>query len=216
VEGGQYGALFDHAEDDLAIADFQVFEFAKVQDGVNHPYLEALLTLLIYRDTQTLMNPALRGRLKHITFDECAAHWRHPRLAEYIKNILKMFQRYNGSLSLVTQSPEDYGLLEPFVLQNCTSFVFFPNPKISEEVLRRFGFDDARIEVFRELKPREFLLHGTRGTAGDLWKVLRLTVDPYRYWMCTTSPNDAVLREKVFAELGPEEGLKKLAAGGAA
>jgi hypothetical protein len=33
VEGGQYGVLFDHAEDDLVLADFQVFEFEQTEDG---------------------------------------------------------------------------------------------------------------------------------------------------------------------------------------
>lgn len=162
-----------------------------------------------------MMDPANRDRIKHITFDECVAHWQHARMANYIKKILQTMQKFNASLSLVTQSPEDCGLLEPFVLQNCTSFLFFANPKIEESVLRRFGMDDARIEVFRSLQTasHEFMFHGLRHS-GDLWKVLRLTLDPYRYWMYTTSPNDVVKREKAVAERGLTEGLKYLAATG--
>jgi hypothetical protein len=117
----------------------------------------------------------------------------------------------------VTQSPEDMGALEPFILQSCSSFAFFPSPKIEDITLKtKFGFDAARIELFRSLQPREFLYHALRGS-GDLWKVLKLTMDPYRYWMFTTSPNDVAKREAAIEKYGsPMKAIQILAAGGAA
>jgi hypothetical protein len=120
----------------------------------------------------------------------------------------------------VIQSPEGLERLTPFVKQNCTSFFFFANPDISDNVLREFGMDDARIATYRSVKRGEFLFHARRKGEDkeDIWKVLKLTLDPYRYWMSTTTPEEVVLRDRTIKECGGllMEGLKALAAGGAA
>lgn len=218
IKGGRYGHLFDHSEDELVLNDFQLFQFEAIQDGSRHVYLEALLLLLIHRDMQIIMDPRNLSKIKHITFDEVMSLCKtSPRLATFIQRILQGMQKYNVSLSLVSQSPEDYGQLEPFVLQNCSSFCFFPSPKISDEILHRYGMDDARIEVFRALKSqREFLFHGLDGRGGhETWKTLLLTVDPYRYWMSTSTPEEVAVRERLFSEIGPMAALDQLSKGAA-
>jgi type IV secretion system protein VirB4 len=216
VEGRPYGHLFDHATDALAVSDFQLFTFEAVQDGSKHPYLDALLVLLIHRDIQTIMDPTRLTQVKHFTFDEVMSLCKSsPRLAVFLQRILQGMQKYNTSLSIVCQSPEDLGELEPFVKQNCTSFCFYPNEKISDEKLATYGMDEARMKIHRALPPQEFLFHALGGRAsgsGEAWKVLKLTVDPYRYWMATTTPEESARRSQVFEAVGPVEGLRQLAA----
>jgi type IV secretory pathway VirB4 component len=201
VEGSQYGHLFDHAKDELASAQFRVYEFEKSDAGMPSPYIEALLTLLVYRDTMEALAPENRGTVKLYTFDECASLWRHPGLVAYMHRILKTLQKKLALVTLLIQTPEDMGSLEPTILQNCSSFAFFPNYKIRPDVLKtKFGFDDAKIAIYRALPPREFLFHALRGNGRDIWKVLKLTIDPMRYWLYTTSAVEVMKRERAIAE----------------
>ena len=220
IKGGQYGRLFDHPadEDELVRSDFEVLEFQQSHDGMSHPYLDALLLLLLHRDIRLMTNPVYRDRPKIVTLDEITAHIKLPRLFDYVMEMLQRMQRFGVHLSIVIQSPEGLEKLAPFVKQNCTSFFFFSNPDISDATLRDFGMDDARIATYRSVKRGEFLFHARRKGEDkeDIWKVLKLSLDPYRYWMSTTTPEEAVLRNRVIDDHGLIEGLKVLAAGGAA
>jgi type IV secretory pathway VirB4 component len=167
--------------------------------------------LLIYRDIRVAMTRENRKRLKIFAFDECAAHISRPQLAAFLKRILKTFQKLNCLLLMLTQTPDDLGALRTFVMESCSTFAFFYSPGMVKSLKENFDWDDHRIEVFQSLLPREFLYH--EEGQKDLWKKLKLTVDPLRYWLYTTRPDEVDLREKTIAQQGDlVTGLQHLAA----
>src|SRR5262249_47613543 len=68
VEGGQYGAWFDHAQDTLTFARFQTFDFegmAKIPQ-----VLEPLLFYVLHRANAVIYDPSLDTTLKIFVMDE--------------------------------------------------------------------------------------------------------------------------------------------------
>ena len=82
VEGGQYAALFDNAEDTLTCARFHTFDFEGMQ---KYPQiLEPLLFYILHRANAHIYGTAAAHTLKLFLLDEAWLFFRNPTVKAYI------------------------------------------------------------------------------------------------------------------------------------
>src|SRR5262249_5911887 len=132
VEGGQYGAWFDHAEDTLTFAQFQAFDFqgmAKIPQ-----VLEPFLFYVLHRANAVIYDPKLATTLKIFIMDEAWRLLRHPTVKLYIQEALKTWRKHNGAMLLATQSSEDLAGSDmlPVVVESCPTQMFLANPGMDQ------------------------------------------------------------------------------------
>src|SRR3989442_10455997 len=105
VQGGQYGTLFDNVEDNLALAQFQTFDFEGM-DKVPQ-VLEPLLFYILHRANAGIYDPQHTKRFKAFVCDEAWRFLRLPTIKLYILEALKTWRKKNAAMVLATQSTDD-------------------------------------------------------------------------------------------------------------
>ncbi|MGE3335724.1 MAG: VirB4 family type IV secretion system protein [Rhodospirillaceae bacterium] len=209
IEGGRYGALFDHAEDTLAVSRLQVFDL----DGMAaYPeLLEPLLFYVLHRVSTVVQDPASNGLLKVCVLDEAWRFIQHERLRAYVTEGLKTWRKCNAAMLLATQTVDDFasGDLLRTVVESCPTKLLLANPSFdSDRHAELFQLNDVELALLADLQPRrQVLLKRPHVT-----KVLNLNVDPRSYWLYTNTPVDNERVNAVFAKYGFEAGLDHLAA----
>ena len=212
IAEGQYGSVFDNAEDTLTFSHFQAFDF----QGVDELYLQVLEPLLFYifqRISQVVYDPALLHVSKQLWADEVWRFLSNGTARQYLVAAGKTWRKHNGGIGLITQSAADLqnaGVLD-LVNEICPTKILLANPGADlASYQRMFKLNEREVELFSGLIPkRQFLVK-----AASRAKVLNVNLDPHAYWEYTNSPYDNALREQVIREHGFEEGLKTLAAQG--
>ena len=208
VEGGQYGRLFDRAEDTLTFARFQTFDFEGM-DKVPE-VLEPLLFYILHRANAAIYDAGLATTFKVFVLDEAWRFFRHPTIKQYIMEALKTWRKKNAAMILATQSTDDLLRSEmlPVVVESCPTKIFLANPGLDRQAYRElFHLNDTEAELIATLRPkRQMLLKRP-----DRAKVLNLSVDPKGYWLYTNDPYDNQKKTEAFERYGFEEGLEILA-----
>jgi len=175
VEGGQYGAWFDHVRDTLTFSKFQAFDFQGM-DKVPQ-VLEPLLFYVLHRVNAVIYDPKLATTLKLAVMDEAWRFFRHPTIKLYILEALKTWRKHNGAMILATQSSEDLAAtaMLPIVIESCPTQMFLANPGMDQKVYRElFHLNQTEAERIATLVPkREILIKRP-----DYSKVVTLNVDP--------------------------------------
>src|SRR5262249_40315368 len=105
VQGGQYAAFFDHADDTVTVSPFQYVDFEGLEQCPQ--ILEPLLFYWLHRASASLTDPALATTLKLFVVDEAWRFLRHPTIRQYVTEALKTWRKKNASVLLATQSCED-------------------------------------------------------------------------------------------------------------
>ncbi len=82
TRAGQYGFLFDNAEDTLSFRDFQTFNFQGWGDAPE--LLEPLLFYVLHRASNEIANPAKLGTFKMFLMDEAWLFFRNETIRSYI------------------------------------------------------------------------------------------------------------------------------------
>jgi type IV secretion system protein VirB4 len=175
VEGGQYAYLFDHVEDTVTLAPFQLVDFEGLE-GIPL-VLEPLLFYLLHRATAAFLDPAIANTLKLFAIDEAWRFLRDPTIRAYVTEALKTWRKKNASVLLATQSSEDLQRSELLrvIIESCPTRMFLANPHIDQRVYQElFGLNEVEAARIASLVPRHEFLLKQPGTA----KVLRLFVDP--------------------------------------
>jgi type IV secretion/conjugal transfer VirB4 family ATPase len=174
VQGGQYAAFFDHAEDTLTLAPFQYIDFEGL-DAVPL-VLEPLLFYLLHRATATVIDPARAATLKVFVLDEAWRFLRDATIRAYVTEALKTWRKKNACVLLATQSSEDLERSELLrvAIESCPTKCFLANPHIDRSVYRElFHLNETEAEAIATLVPRQQFLF----KQPDLAKVLNLHVD---------------------------------------
>ena len=209
TRGGAWGAVFDHPEDELTLADWQAFDLA---GAAGQPELaRALLFYLLHRLGAAVAAPEELERWKLLVVDEAWRFLADPRIGAYLAEGLKTWRKCNAGVVLATQSPGDamrHADLCRTVAESCLTKIFLANPELDEaEYAAAFGLRPAEAAAVRGLAPkRELLLHRP-----GLAQVLELSVDPRGYWLYTTNPLEAARRRAAIREHGLAGGLDVLA-----
>jgi type IV secretion/conjugal transfer VirB4 family ATPase len=187
VDGGQYAALFDNAEDTLTCSRFHTFDFEGMQ---KYPQiLEPLLFYILHRANAHIYGSAAAHTLKLFLLDEAWLFFRNPTVKAYIVEGLKTWRKRNAAMILATQSSAD--LIQSDMLQtvaeSCGSLIFLANPRMDREHYKRvFRLNDTEAELIANLQPKRELLIKRPGLA----KVVRLEVPTADAACAAEKPNN--------------------------
>jgi type IV secretion system protein VirB4 len=205
---GQFGYLFDNAEDTLTFARFQTFNFDGWSDYPD--ILEPLLFYVLQRASSEIEKAANAAIFKVFLADEASIFLKNAIIRDWVVRAERTWRKKNAAMILATQSVvelADAGVLN-IINESCPTKIFLANPNIDRKLYAEiFQLNDTQLELFESLVPkRELLLIQPRGT-----KKLVLEVDALGYWMATNNARDNVRKQDYFARFGLEQGLIRLA-----
>jgi type IV secretion system protein VirB4 len=207
IQGGQYGSLFDNAEDTLTISQFQCFDF----EGMDkYPLLiEPLLFYILHRANARIYNQANASQFKAFVMDEAWRFFQNDTIKQYLREALKTWRKRNAAMILATQSSDDLrqsGILD-VILESTPTRIFLANPGMNSDSYREaFHLNATQADLIRNLIPKRQLFVVTP----DRSKVLSLEVDPRSYWCYTNSPTDNAKRDALIARHGLSHALDLL------
>ncbi|MGC1784599.1 MAG: DUF87 domain-containing protein [Acidobacteriaceae bacterium] len=207
TQAGQFGHLFDNAEDTLAFSRFQTFNF----DGWSEypDVLEPLLFYVLQRASSEIEKPANTATFKVFVIDEAWIFLKNNTIRDWIVRAEKTWRKKNAAMVLATQSVVELAASDMLhiVNESCPTKIFLANPNIDRKLYRDiFQLNDTQLELLESLIPkRELLLMQPRGT-----KKLVLEVDAMTYWIATNNSRDNMCKQDYFARYGAEQGLLRL------
>jgi type IV secretion/conjugal transfer VirB4 family ATPase len=207
---GQFGFLFDNAEDTVSFSRFQCFDFQGMEQ---YPQiLEPLLFYILHRANHIIADRDITHVFKAFFIDEAWTFFRDPRIKSYIVEALKTWRKQNAAMILSTQSLDELRKSDilDVIVETCATKIFLANPDMDRELYRdQFHLNETEIDLISSLIPkRQFLIKNHESA-----KVANLEVDPKSYWLYTNDPFDNRKRAEAFAKYGFEEGLAVLSRG---
>jgi type IV secretion system protein VirB4 len=208
TRGGQFGFLFDNAEDTISFSRFQCFDF---QGMSQYPeLLEPLLFYLLHRANAVIADRQITSVFKAFFIDEAWVFLKNPSIERYVVEALKTWRKHNAAMVLSTQSLDELKRSDilDVIIESCATKIFLANPDMDRELYRRqFHLNENEVELVSGLIPkRQFLIK-----TPELARVANLNVDPQSYWLYTNDPYDNQRRKEAFETYGFEKGLEVLA-----
>ncbi len=154
TRGGQYGFLFDNAEDTLSFSRFQTFNFHGWNDAPD--VLEPLLFYVLHRASNEIADPAKLATFKIFLLDEAWLFIKNETIRNYVVQAQKTWRKHNAAMILATQSIkelEESGMLA-IVAESCPTKIFLANPEMDREVYREaFHLNDTELDLIGGLVP---------------------------------------------------------------
>ena len=209
TRGGQFGFLFDNAEDTISFSAFQCFDFQHM--GQYPELMQPLLFYILHRANAVVADPGSGPVLKAFFVDEAWVFLKNPSIQRYVVQALKTWRKHNAAMILSTQSLDELKRSEilDIVVESCATKIFLANPDTDRDLYRRqFHLNENEVERIAGLVPKQQFLIKTP----ELAKVVNLNVDPKSYWLYTNDPYDNQKRKHAFDAYGFEQGLELLAA----
>jgi len=208
VQGGQFGFLFDNAEDTVTLSRFQCFDFHEMS---RYPeLLEPLLFYILHRANAAIADRNITSVFKAFFIDEAWVFLKNPSIERYVVGALKTWRKHNAAMILSTQSLDELKRSDilDVIVESCATKIFLANPDMDRELYRRqFHLNENEAERIATLIPKQQFLIKTP----ELAKILNLHVDPKSYWIYTNDPYDNQKRREAFRAHGFEKGLEILA-----
>jgi type IV secretion/conjugal transfer VirB4 family ATPase len=208
TQGGQFGFLFDNAEDTISFSRFQCFDFQRMSQYPE--LLEPLLFYILHRANSVIADRQISTTFKAFFIDEAWVFLKNPSIQKYVVEALKTWRKANAAMILSTQSLDELrrsDLLD-VIIESCPTKLFLANPDMDMELYRRqFHLNETEVELISTLIPKQQFLIKTP----EIAKVANLTVDPKSYWLYTNDPYDNRKRKEAFDAHGFEKGLEVLA-----
>ncbi len=208
TRAGQFGYLFDNAEDTLSFARFQTFNFDGWSDYPD--ILEPLLFYVLQRASAEIEKPENAAVFKAFVIDEAWIFLKNRTIRDWITRAEKTWRKKNAAMILATQSVVELQASEMLhvVNESCPTKIFLANPNIDRTLYAEiFQFNDTQLELLESLVPKRDLLLIQPGST----KKLVLEVDALSYWVATNNARDNLRKQEYFARYGAEEGLLRLA-----
>lgn len=208
TKAGQYGFLFDNANDTLAFSQFQTFNFAGWGDAPE--VLEPLLFYVLHRASNEIADPAKLATLKMFLLDEAWLFIKNETIRNYIVSAQKTWRKHNAAMILATQSIkelEESGMLQ-IVSESCPTKIFLANPEMDRELYREaFHLNDTELNLIAGLvPPGQMLIRKAQSS-----KKVQLNVDSVSHWTATNNARDNLKKRDYFERFGIAEGLRRLA-----
>jgi type IV secretion/conjugal transfer VirB4 family ATPase len=208
TRGGQFGFLFDNAEDTLSFSRFQSFDFQRMS---GYPeLLEPLLFYILHRANAVISDREIGSIFKAFFIDEAWVFLKNSSIQRYVVEALKTWRKHNAAMVLSTQSLDELKRSDilDVIIESCATKIFLANPDMDRDLYRRqFHLNETEVELIANLIPKQQFLIKTP----ELGKVANLNVDRKSYWLYTNDPYDNKKREEAFAMHGFERGLELLA-----
>jgi type IV secretion/conjugal transfer VirB4 family ATPase len=210
TRGGQFGFLFDNAEDTISFSRFQCFDFQRMSQYPE--LLEPLLFYILHRANAVIANRQISSVFKAFFIDEAWVFLKNPAIQRYVVEALKTWRKHNAAMILSTQSLDELKRSDilDVIIESCATKIFLANPDMDRDLYRRqFHLNENEVELISGLIPKQQFLIKTP----ELAKVANLTVDAKSYWLYTNDPYDNKKRKEAFEVHGFEKGLEILAEG---
>jgi hypothetical protein len=154
TRGGQYGFLFDNAEDTLSFSRFQTFNFHGWNDAPE--VLEPLLFYVLHRASNEIADPKRLATFKTFLLDEAWLFIKNETIRNYVVQAQKTWRKHNAAMILATQSIkelEESGMLA-IVAESCPTKIFLANPEMNRDVYREaFHLNDTELDLIAGLVP---------------------------------------------------------------
>ena len=208
TRAGQFGHVFDNADDTLTVRPFQTFNFDT--STIYPDVLEPLLFYILHRSSSAIEAAQSAGQFKAFILDEAWMFIRNRTIRDYVTKAEKTWRKKNAAMILATQSLHELASSEmlEIVCESCPTKIFLANPDIDVPLYRdSFHLNDTELELLAGLVPKRDLLVKTPQGA----KKLHLSVDSFAYWRATNTPKDNVQRQRYFERFGVQNGLLELA-----
>ena len=208
TRGGQYGFLFDNAEDTLSFSRFQTFNFHGWSDAPE--VLEPLLFYVLHRASNEIADPKKLATFKVFLLDEAWLFIKNETIRNYVVQAQKTWRKHNAAMILATQSIKELqesGMLQ-IVSESCPTKIFLANPEMDREVYREaFHLNDTELDLIAGLvPPGQMLIRKAQSS-----KKVHLNVDSVSHWMATNNARDNLKKRDYFARFGIADGLRRLA-----
>jgi type IV secretion system protein TrbE len=208
TRGGQYGFLFDNAEDTLSFKSFQTFNFHGWSDAPE--VLEPLLFYVLHRASNEITDPKKLGTPKFFLLDEAWLFIKNETIRNYVVQAQKTWRKHKAAMILATQSIkelEESGMLA-IVAESCPTKIFLANPDMNREVYREaFHLNDTELDIISGLvPPGQMLIRKAQAS-----KKVHLNVDSVSHWMATNNARDNLKKQDYFDRFGIADGLRQLA-----
>jgi type IV secretion system protein VirB4 len=210
TRGGQFGFLFDNAEDTISFSRFQCFDFQRMSQYPE--LLEPLLFYILHRANAVIADRQISSVFKAFFIDEAWVFLKNPAIQRYVVEALKTWRKHNAAMVLSTQSLDELKRSDilDVIIESCATKIFLANPDMDRELYRRqFHLNENEVELISGLIPKQQFLIKTP----ELAKVANLNVDAKSYWLYTNDPYDNKKRKEAFETYGFEKGLETLAGG---
>ena len=208
TRGGQFGFLFDNAEDTISFSRFQCFDFQRMS---RYPeLLEPLLFYILHRANSVIADRQISSVFKAFFIDEAWVFLKNPAIQRYVVEAFKTWRKHNAAMILSTQSLDELKRSDilDVIVESCATKIFLANPDMDRELYRRqFHLNETEVELISGLVPKQQFLIKTP----ELAKVANLHVDAKSYWLYTNDPYDNKKRKEAFEMHGFEKGLEILA-----
>lgn len=208
TRGGQFGFVFDNAEDTVSFSRFQCFEFQRMS---RYPdILEPLLFYLLHRANAMIADSRMASLFKAFFIDEAWVFLKNPSIQRYVVEALKTWRKHNAAMILSTQSLDELRRSDilDIIVESCATKIFLANPDMDRDLYQRqFHLNENEVEWIANLVPKQQFLVKTP----ELAKVANLNVDAKSYWLYTNDPYDNQKRKEAFETYGFEQGLALLA-----
>src|SRR5271166_5104626 len=208
TRGGQYGFLFDNAEDTLSFSSFQTFNFHGWNDAPE--VLEPLLFYVLHRASNEITDPKKLGTPKFFLLDEAWLFIKNETIRNYVVQAQKTWRKHLAAMILATQSIkelEESGMLA-IVAESCPTKIFLANPDMNREVYREaFHLNDTELDLIDGLVPPGQMLIRKAQTS----KKVHLNVDSVSHWMATNNARDNLKKQEYFDRFSIADGLRHLA-----
>ena len=209
ARGGQYGFLFDNAEDTLSFSRFQTFNFHGWSDAPE--VLEPLLFYVLHRASNEIADPKKLATFKIFLLDEAWLFIKNETIRNYVVQAQKTWRKHNAAMVLATQSIKELqesGMLQ-IVSESCPTKIFLANPEMDRDIYREaFHLNDTELDLIASLvPPGQMLIRKAQSS-----KKVHLNVDSVTHWMATNNARDNLKKRDYFERLGIAEGLRHLAA----
>src|ERR1700722_2982894 len=212
---GKYGSLFNGKSTlDLSNDDFVVLELEQIL--VDPELFQVIAMQVINAVTQDLYLSD-RASKRFMVFDEA---WKYfsaaPMIAKIIEEGYRRARKYGGSTGIITQSPLDLRAFGPAgaVIKANSAFKFFLESSDYQEavntgVLEYGGLLLDLAKTVKNNRPRysEVLFDTPFGSG-----VGRLCVDPWTYWMNTSTATEVAKFKRLIAQgITPKQAIDQLA-----
>jgi type IV secretion system protein VirB4 len=208
TRGGQYGFLFDNAEDTLSFSRFQTFNFHGWDDAPE--VLEPLLFYVLHRASNEIADPKRLATFKTFLLDEAWLFIKNETIRNYVVQAQKTWRKHNAAMILATQSIKELqesGMLA-IVAESCPTKIFLANPEMNREVYQEaFHLNDTELDIISGLVPPGQMLIRKAQTS----KKVHLNVDSVSHWMATNNARDNLRKQDYFERFGIADGLRHLA-----
>ena len=134
--GGQFGFLFDNAEDTVSFSKFQCFDFQGMEQYPE--ILEPLLFYILHRANHIMRDREITHIFKAFFIDEAWTFLRNPRIKGYIVEALKTWRKQNAAMILSTQSLDELRKSDivDVIIETCATKIFLANPDMDRDSTR--------------------------------------------------------------------------------